>query len=175
MGLLSPLYTSLDVIFAPFFSLTPEVRTSMMLGIFFISLLVSFITTLATAKVVDQDEMKKIKKKINDFKEKISEARKAGDEKRVTKLTEKMTKLSLEQSKNAFKPMIYTMAPILLVFRWQGQYGPLQTFIIDNGNFLVSLPFSLPKFGTELGWLGWYIICSFMTSTVIRKMFKIQM
>jgi uncharacterized membrane protein (DUF106 family) len=175
MGALDPFYRVLDSVFAPIFNLTPEnERLSLLIGIFFVSAVIALITTIATAKAIDQDEMKETKKKLKDLKEKVDEARKKGDEKKMKKTSEKMMAVQMEQSKNAFKPMIYTFPPIIVVFQWLRQYGPLQTFILDN-NFLVSLPFTLPRYGDQLGWLGWYIVCSFMTSTVIRKVFKIQM
>jgi uncharacterized membrane protein (DUF106 family) len=34
---------------------------------------------------------------------------------------------------------------------------------------IVSLPFSLPFFGNDFGWLAWYIIVSFPLSFIFRK------
>jgi uncharacterized membrane protein (DUF106 family) len=176
MGMLDPFYGVLDIAFHPFFNLTSEnQRLSFMLGIFTVSILIALITTVVTARAIDQDEMKANKKKLKAFQDKISEARKKGDEKKMKKLTSEMMEIQGEVMKGSFKPMMYTFPPIILVFNWLRQYAPLQTFIIENGNYLISLPFTLPRFGTELGWLGWYIVCSFMTSTLIRKIFKLQM
>jgi uncharacterized membrane protein (DUF106 family) len=175
MGIFDPFYSILDTAFYPFFNLLPDQRVSYLVGIFFVSILIAFITTLVTSKVIDQDEMKANKATLKEFQEKLNKAREKGDEKKMKKLTNEMMGVQSDVMKGSFKPLMYTMLPIIIVFRWLGQYAPLQTFIIDNGNYLVSLPFSLPKFGTELGWLGWYIVCSFMTSTAIRKIFKVHM
>jgi uncharacterized membrane protein (DUF106 family) len=175
MGIFDPVFKVINPLFSPVFNLAPgNERLSFMLGIFFVSILIALITTVATLKVIDQDEMKANKKRLKQFQEKMNVARDKGDEKKLKKLTSEMMGVQSEVMKGSFKPMMYTMIPIIVVFRWLGQYGPLQKFILDNG-YLVSLPFTLPRFGTELGWLGWYIICSFMTSTVIRKVFKVHM
>ncbi len=176
VSVFDPFYGILDTLFFPAFnSIGSNQRGSYMVGIFFVSVLIAFITTAVTSKVIDQDEMKANKKVLKDIQEKVNAAREQGDEKKIKKLTGEMMGVQSEVMKGSFKPMMYTMIPIIVVFRWLHQYQPLQTFISENGGYLVSLPFTLPKFGTELGWLGWYIVCSFMTSTVIRKMFKIQM
>ncbi len=175
MGFFDPLYGILDGAFDPLFDLVPEdEKLSMMLGIFAVSILISLITTVVTAKVIDQEEMKSNRKRLKEIQKKMGEARDKGDEKKLKKITNEMMQVQSEVMKGSFKPMIYTFIPIIIVFRWLYQYDPLQTFISLN-NHLVSLPFTLPVFGRELGWLGWYIICSFMTSTVIRKMFNLHM
>jgi uncharacterized membrane protein (DUF106 family) len=174
MGIFDPFYTILDAVFQPFFSLIPyDERISFMVGIFIVSIFIAFITTFATARVIDQDEMKKNKKKLSAIKEKFEAATKAKDDKKAKKFQSEMMSVQGETMKNSIKPMMYTFPPIILVFQWLRQYGPLQTFIFEN-DFLVSLPFTLPKYGNQFGWLGWYIVCSFMTSTVLRKIFKIQ-
>ncbi len=175
MSLFDPFYGIFDTLFYPFFNLVPDPRVSYMVGVFFVSIIIALITTVATAKVVDQGEMKVNKATLKDFQEKITVAREKGDEKKMKKLTNEMMGVQSEVMKGSFKPLMYTMLPIIIVFRWLGHYWELQTFITDGSNYLISLPFSLPKYGTELGWLGWYIICSFMTSTAIRKIFKVQM
>jgi len=182
MSFFDPVYQILDRIFYPVFNLLPvNEKVSIMVGIFFVSALIAIITTAVTVKVIDQEEMKINKKKLKDFQKKMNEAREKGDEKKLKKITAEMMEIQGEVMRDSFKPMMYTMAPIILVFSWLRQYELLQTFILKN-SYLVSLPFNLPRLpfgwhpgGPVLGWLGWYIVCSFMTSTVVRKIFKIQM
>ncbi|MFQ5800776.1 MAG: DUF106 domain-containing protein [Candidatus Hydrothermarchaeales archaeon] len=175
MGIFDPFYSILDLTFHPMFNLASgNQKVSLMVGIFVVSILIALITTVVTARVIDQDEMKTNKKRLKEFQEKVNKAREKGDEKKLKKITAEMMQVQSAVMKSSFRPMIYTFVPIIIVFKWLAQYAPLQTFILEKG-YLISLPFTLPKFGTHLGWLGWYIICSFMTSTVIRKIFKIQM
>jgi uncharacterized membrane protein (DUF106 family) len=179
MGLFDPFFSIFDTIFYPVFNLLPDPRVSYMVGVFFVSIFIALITTLATSKFVDPEEMKSNKATLKAFQEKINKAREKGDEKKIKKFTNEMMGVQSEVMKGSFKPLMYTMPPIIIVFQWLHHYWDyywsLQTFITDVPNYLISLPFSLPKYGTELGWLGWYIICSFMTSTAIRKIFKVQM
>lgn len=175
MGVFDPFYGVLDKIFLPVFTLFPEnEKLSMMVGIFMVSVLIAFITTLVTSKVIDQDEMKFNKKRLKEFQEKLKTTREKGDEKKLKKIQSQMLEVQSEVMKGSFKPMIYTFIPIIIVFQWLGQYEALQTYI-NMYQHLVTLPFTLPIFGSELGWLGWYIICSFMSSTVIRKVFNLHM
>jgi uncharacterized membrane protein (DUF106 family) len=171
---LDPIYSILDLAFQPVFTLFPDdQKVSLMVGIFVVSILISLITTTVTAKVVDQEEMKANKKRFNEIKEKYEKAVQKGDDKKAKKIQSDMMGAQKELMSGSFKPMMYTFIPIILVFRWLYQYAPLQTFILEK-DYLISLPFALPKFGTQLGWLGWYIVCSLMTSTVIRKVFNLQ-
>ncbi|RMF89679.1 MAG: DUF106 domain-containing protein [Methanobacteriota archaeon] len=175
MAVFEPFYGILDTLFHPVFSLFPgDQKLSLMTGIFVVSIIISLITTVVTVKVIDQDEMKRNKKKLKTYQERFTEATKKGDEKRAKKIQSEMMQVQSQVMKSSFAPMLYTFVPIIIVFRWLYQYAPLQTFILEKG-YLVSLPFTLPRYGTELGWLGWYIICSLMTSTVIRKAFNLQM
>jgi len=179
MSMFDPFYSIFDTIFYPFFNILPDPRVSYMVGVFVVSIVIALITTVATSKFVDQEEMKANKAMLKAFQEKINKAREKGDEKKIKKFTNEMMSVQSEVMKGSFKPLMYTMPPIIVVFQWLHHYWELellsQTFITDGSNYLISLPFSLPKYGTELGWLGWYILCSFMTSTAIRKIFKVQM
>jgi uncharacterized membrane protein (DUF106 family) len=64
-------YSFLDLLFNPVFNISAEKKVSYMVGIFFVSALIAFITTLVTSKVIDQDEMKQNKKKLKEFQEKV--------------------------------------------------------------------------------------------------------
>ncbi len=182
MGLFDPVYQVLDLLFGFMFNFfADDLKLSLMTGIFIVSGLIALITTAVTAKVIDQNEIKKGKKRLKEFQDKINKAQEKKDEKKVKKLTSEMMQVQSEVMKNSIKPLMYTMVPIILVFSWMRQYAPLQNFILEK-SYLVLLPFNMPGLpfswhpgGPYLGWLGWYIVCSFMTSTLIRKMFKIQM
>jgi len=182
MSLFSPFYHLLDLLFQRFFNLLPgNEKLSLMLGIYFVSLVIAALTTAVTARVIDQEEMKHNKEMLKEFQERLRKAREKGDEKRMKKISEEMMEVQAEVMKNSFKPMLYTLIPIIVVFSWLRQYAPLQNFISDKG-YLVLLPFSMPRLpfgwhpgGPHLGWLGWYIVCSFMTSALARKIFKVHM
>lgn len=142
-------------------------------GIFLVSALVSGIISLITARVVDQTEMKALKSKMSKIQEKLREAQKEGDAKKVTKIQREMMENSSELWQKSMKPMLYTMIPILLIFTWLSEYNVLEAYVAQRG-YVVQLPFVMPWIGNKLGWLGWYVLSSFATSPLIRKLFKME-
>ncbi len=163
----SPFYGLMDLVFGPFFRLTSNMQQNNMIGVLVVSLFVSFIITVATAKLVDQELMKKYKKKIKKYQEEMSKLQKTGDTKKLKKVQGKMMGMQGEMMKLSFKPMIYTMLPIVVIFGWIPH-------IVPKDIVVVVLPFSIPKYGTTLGWLGWYIFCSLPMSTLLKKIMNIE-
>ena len=163
----SPFYGLMDIIFGPFFRLTSNTQQNNLIGVLIVSIFVSFLITLATAKLVDQELMKKYKKKLKGYQEQMKELQKKGETKKLQKVQSKMMSIQGEMMKGSFKPMIYTMIPIVVIFGWLGH-------IIPRDVIVIILPFSIPKYGNVLGWLGWYIFCSIPTSTLSRKIMNIE-
>jgi uncharacterized membrane protein (DUF106 family) len=163
----------MDLIFGIPFHLSGNDRFNVMFGVFVISTLVSAIIVIITSKVIDQKEMKELRSKMAKFQEKARAAQKKKDTKQLSKVNKEMMSLQSKMMSKSLKPMIYTMIPIILIFSWLSQYGYLKSFIELHG-YVVVLPFSLPIWGTKLKWLGWYILCSFATSPLIKKVFNIE-
>jgi len=157
----------MDIVFGPFFRLTSSTQQNNLIGVLVVSLFVSFVITVATAKLVDQKLMKKYKKKIKVYQDQMSDLQKNGDTKKVQKVQGKMMSMQGEMMKLSFKPMIYTMLPIVVIFGWLHHVIPREVMV-------VILPFSIPKYGTTLGWLGWYIFCSMPMSTLLKKIMNIE-
>lgn len=167
------IYTPLDPVLGIAFHLTANDTTNALIGVSFVSGLVSFIIMVITAKVVDQKAMKTLKEKMAKYQAKIKEAQTKNDTKRVSKISKDMMGLQSTMMSQSMKPMLYTMLPIILIFGWLRHYPYLQNFVEANG-YLVVLPFALPFFGAKLGWLGWYILCSFPASSLMRKALKMD-
>jgi uncharacterized membrane protein (DUF106 family) len=167
------MYTPLDSIFGIIFHLTTNNKFNMLFGVSVMSLLVSTIIMVITAKVTDQKEMKKLKEKMNKLQEKLKAAQKKNDTKQANKISKEMMAMQSTMMTSTMKPMLYTFVPIIIIFGWLRQYPDLQNFIEVQG-YLISLPFALPHWGSKLGWLGWYILCSFPASSLIRKILKMD-
>jgi len=167
------IYTPLDAVFGIPFHLTANNTFNALFGVFSISILISAIIMVITAKVMDQKEMKKLKEKLAKYQEKVKAAQKKNDTKQVNKISKEMMGLQTKMMSQSMKPMLYTMVPIIIIFGWLRQYPDLQNFVEVNG-YLVVLPFVLPVFGAKLGWLGWYILCSFPASSLMRKALKMD-
>ena len=114
-----------------------------------------------------------MKSKMQKFQEKSRQAKRKNDTKELNKLNQEMMGVQTKMMSNSFKPMLYTMVPIIIIFSWLGKYEYIKSFIETNG-YLVSLPFALPIWGSKLEWLGWYILCSFAISPLIKKVFNID-
>ena len=167
------MYTPLDPVFGILFNLSGDTKFNMLLGVSLMSLLVSIIIMLVTSKVTDQKQMKRMREKMKKQQEKMKAAQKKNDTKQVNKISKDMMTMQTQMMSNSMKPMLYTFVPIIIIFGWLRQYPPLQDFVVLQG-YLVALPFALPHWGSQLGWLGWYIMCSFPASSIIRKVLKMD-
>ncbi|WP_456372025.1 EMC3/TMCO1 family protein [Methanocaldococcus sp.] len=189
-------YNSLDAIFMPIIKVLPPA-----IAILVIAIIVSLIVNIATKLLVDQEKVAKLKKEIQEYQIKMKKM--AKNPEMLEKLQEEQQKymqMSAELMKMSFKPMIYTWLPIILIFiylRHVYGFGGVYMELHPNWNgVVVYLPIILSKIllinfwhwlgsliykggfkivsNTALGWLGWYILCSFATSTVLRKIFGIK-
>jgi uncharacterized membrane protein (DUF106 family) len=167
------MYTPLDPVFGILFHLTASDKLNMLVGVSFMSILVSTIIMVITSKVQDQKALGKLKKKMSKLQEKLKAAQKKNDTKQANKASKEMMTLQSTMMSQTMKPMLYTFIPIIIIFGWLRQYPDLQNFIEVQG-YLVNLPFALPHWGSQLGWLGWYILCSFPASSLIRKILKMD-
>jgi uncharacterized membrane protein (DUF106 family) len=165
--IISQIYSIMDSIFGFLFQLTGDEWMDPIVGIFFMSAFVSLIITLMTARFVDQKKMKVLKEKSKSYQEKMKEAQKKGNMKNMKKYQKEFSKMSMEMMSSSMRPMFFTFPPIILIFSWL-------RYLIPYEQVILSLPFSLPYWGNELGWLGWYIIVSFAMSPLLKKVFGIE-
>lgn len=176
-------YGALNTIFNPILAFDPN-PTNPALTVLIIAFIVSLITTIANKYLVDQDEMNEIQAKSKKLTSELREAQKKGDGKKIAELQARQTEMMQEQTammSNQFKPMLVTMVPIILIFFW------MRTSVISNlviilppsvywltltpfwhfiGGFMYGGKATIP-FG--IGWLLWYMICTFGMSQILRK------
>lgn len=128
------------------------------------SIMISIVSALLNKKLVNQDRMTEIKKKIKDFQTRYNEAKKSGDQNLIKKLEEEQKEvlgLTKEMMSNSFKPLLYTFLPfMILLYFLSSAYGSL-------GNIM-----TLPIFNWELNWLWWYILVSVATAIVFELIYK---
>ncbi|MEO2116855.1 MAG: EMC3/TMCO1 family protein [Methanocaldococcus sp.] len=189
-------YNTLDAIFMPIIKVLHPA-----LAILIIAIIVSLIINIATKLLVDQKRVAELKKEIQEFQVKFKKMSKNPE--MLEKLQEeqqRIMQLNAELMKMSFKPMIYTWLPIILIFIYlrhvYGFGGVYQELNPGWNGVVVHLPIILSKIlfvnfwhwlgsifykggfkivsDTALGWLGWYILCSFATSTVLRKILGIK-
>ena len=189
-------YNTLDAIFMPIIKVLHPA-----LAILIIAIIVSLIINITTKLLVDQERVAELKREIKEYQAKLKKA--SRDPEMLKKLQEEQQKymqINAELMRMSFKPMIYTWLPIILIFIYlrhvYGFGGIYQELIPGWNGVVVYLPIILSKIllidfwhglgsilykggfkivsDTALGWLGWYILCSFATSTVLRKVLGIK-
>lgn len=100
----------LDPVFSPLLSLDP------VLGILVISIVITLISTLAYKYLTDQDKLRRLKKDMKKYQEKIKKLRNQPD--KMMKVQQEMMGKNMELMKQSFKPTLYTLIPILIIFGW---------------------------------------------------------
>ncbi|MBU6998781.1 MAG: DUF106 domain-containing protein [Theionarchaea archaeon] len=134
-------------------------------AVFIVSILVGVFSVGAQYFLVDQDKLKTIRKEMSDYQSRMLQAQKTGNKKELRKLEARGKKVKEQQAEMTgmtMKPMMITLVPIMVFFGWVRSQPAAASLVID-------LPFTLPYFGSTLGWLGWYFLCSFFFSTAFRK------
>jgi len=183
---LEVIFDGLNWIFNPIFALDP-MSNNPMLTVFLIATIIAFITTLANKLLVDQDAMEASKKEMKEFQEKMKEAQMSGDAKALAKAQAMQKDVMAKQGdmmKNSFKPLIVTMLPIMLMFWWMIQpSNPINGILVQLPQFvyyILLVPLWQSVFGMfyggggssipfVAGWLGWYIMCTFAMTQILRK------
>jgi uncharacterized membrane protein (DUF106 family) len=177
------IYQALNTIFNPILALDPN-PANPALTVLIIAFIVSLITTIANKYLVDQDELNAQQAEMKEFNARLRDAQKRGDGKEVAKLQAEQAELMKNQTAmmtNQFKPMIVTFVPIILIFFWMRSSAihdlviilpktvywviltPVWHFI---GSFLYGGKATIPY---GIGWLLWYMICTFGMSQILRK------
>lgn len=114
----------LDPLFNPLFLWL--LNKSPFLGIVVLSLLITFLVTLAYKLLTDQKMMKGLKDKQKEFQKKMKELR--SEPEKMMQVQKEAMATNLEYMKRSLKPTIITLLPILLVFGWMAghlMYEPI--------------------------------------------------
>ena len=173
----------LNSIFNPILAMDPN-PANPALTVLIIAFIVSLITTIANKYLVDQEEMEAIQKRNKEFQKELRDAQKRGDGKKVSELQAKQSEMMADQSKmmsNSMKPMFVTFVPIILIFFWMRTSAIHNLVIIlPRTVYWVTLTPLWHAIGSVIyggkatipygiGWLLWYMICTFGLSQIIRK------
>lgn len=148
----------LSGVFAPLLGMNPVI------GLFIFAAFISFVLTLPYKFLLDQKKVRELKEKTKEIQKQIKEAQKT-DQKKANELLTEMLALSNKQMLSNFKPMLPGMMLVVILLPWLASAfaGPI-----------VILPFSLPIFGNDFGWLMWYLLASIPLTYIFRKMLGVQ-
>jgi len=183
VGIQDAVFGALNAVFNPILSIDPN-PTNPALTVLIIAFIVSLITTIANKYLVDQDELNEQQAKMNEFRSKLREAQKKGDGKEIAKLQAQQAEMMGDQTAmmtNQFKPMIVTFVPIILIFFWMRSSAIHNLVVIlpstvywvtltplwhASGSVVYGGKATIPY---GIGWLLWYMICTFGMSQILRK------
>ena len=114
------------------------------------SVIVTFISTLAHKWLTNQEHMKNLKKRQKEIQKELKECK---DECVMKELNAEMLKMTGVMMKASFKPMFVTIIPFLLLFAWlRGIYVPIM------GN----------------SWIWYYLGFSIVASMILRKVMDVN-
>ena len=148
----------LSTVFGPLLALPPAIGEGLMAAM--ITLIISFFYKY----MVNQVSLRELKVQMKTLQAKANEQQKNNPDDAKKTISEVM-KLSNKQMMMNFKPMFPTMLLALLLLPWMASVwtGPI-----------VILPFNLPYFGSDFGWLMWYMLLSMPLSQLFRKTLGVE-
>jgi len=132
-----------------------------------ISLLISSVNRLLT----NPEKTKEWKREVTEWNTALRKARRDGDKKTIERLMKKQKQILQLQSKmmwQSMKVMMLFFVPIMII--WQilgGFYGPIPIAYFPGVGPIISLPL----LGNIFSLFWWYMLCSFLFSTVFSHLF----
>ena len=125
------------------------------LGMILFSALISFFIIIIQKYTTDQETLREIKKEQKRLNEEAKKHK--HDQEKFMQLQSESAKKAFEMFPLTMRPLMYTSIPIILFFRWFGDY-------------FVANPIKIFGF---LGWFWAYLIFSIIFTTIFRKVFKV--
>jgi len=132
---------------------------------FIFSAVITFIITIIYKFLANQNEIRQLKANLKEKQAQIKELQKTNPQEANKMLNEVMT-LSSKQMRINMKPMLLTLVVVGITLPWLGQAFP---------GVVVKLPFTLPYFENDFGWLAWYIIVSIPLGAYFRKLLRVEL
>lgn len=124
-----------------------------------------FISSLIYKFLLDHEKLKEIKTKQKEKQDRLKEIQKTNPEE-ANQVMNEMLKLSQKQMKMTMKPMIVSLVIFIIVLPVMPNLFP---------GTVVNLPFTLPYFGSDFGWMGWYFILSLPLNSIFRKILGVEL
>jgi|SRR3989344_374609 len=125
-----------------------------LIGLLFISLILTLIISFSYKFLTDQKELKSQKDIIQKLQKEIKSLK--DDPKKMMEKQKEIMDINLKMMKHNIKPMLITFIPLLIIFGWLKEtYGPI-------GNLIFGM-----------SWFWVYLISAILFSIIIRKVLKI--
>lgn len=131
-----------------------------------IAFIIAIISQVMRAKFIDQKKQKTDQKRIKEIQQNMNELMKKTDEKSKKELEEiqaEYLNITKEMMQGNMKYMLFSF-PVFIIAMY---------FIKESYNgIIIPLPFELPLFGPDVGWLGWYILMALISSIILSIIMK---
>jgi len=125
------------------------------ISLVFISIVVTFLTSLVYKYATNQSRLKELKQIQKDCRIKLNDAK--GNPEKMMEIQNKMMECSTEMMKHSFKPMLITMIPLFIVLALIGStFSPL-----IPGHWLFPV------------WTWYYLVCGIVANMIFRKFLNI--
>ncbi|MDI6846564.1 MAG: EMC3/TMCO1 family protein [Candidatus Bathyarchaeia archaeon] len=139
--------------------------------IFLLAATISLLTSLVNRLLTNPEKSKAWRKEIAEYNAELRKAQRSGDKKRIEKLMKKQKYILQLQSKmmwQSIKVTLIIIAPLLIM--WQilgGSYGPIPIAYFPGVGSILPLPL----LGNMTSLLWWYMLCSFLFSSIFSHLF----
>jgi uncharacterized membrane protein (DUF106 family) len=124
-----------------------------------------FVISIIYRVLINQNEVRELKTNLKEKQAKMKELQKTNPKEANDLLTSSMV-LSRHQLVLSMKPMLLTLIIVSIILPWMAHAFP---------GIIVKLPFYLPYFEDDFGWLAWYIIISIPLGQVFRKLVGVEL
>ena len=128
---------------------------SKMWGLVIVTASLSLVMTVIQKYGTDQETLKEIKKEQKEIQKEIKKYK--DNPEKILELNKKQFAVMPDMMKITMRPLLYTMLPFILLFRWFNDYFSVVDF----------------KFLGFLSWFWIYFIGSIIFSQVFRKILKV--
>jgi len=145
----------MTVALSPLFTLDP------LIAVFIFSVFLTGIITLINRFAVNRKLMKEIKTKMTEIRENLTKAQKEGNKEDTNKFLNEYMQTNSQMMKQNFKSLAISIVLVFLFLPVLSSHY--------KGVVVATLPFSLPKIGSSMGWLLWYFLVSLTISWVMKK------
>ena len=133
-------------------TITDLIQNNPRIAIIILAFMVTLFITIVTHFMVDKKRMKEIKEKQKALRAEIKKFR--DNPAKMMELNKQMMEDMPEQLKHSFKPMLVTIIPLLILFKW------------------LRATFAITAIAGT--WFWWYIGFSILFSMILRKVMGLQ-
>jgi len=129
---------------------------NIMIGMFAIIILINLIMTLVQKYGTDQETLRQMKKEQKELQEEMKKYKDHPE--KMLEFQKKQLEIIPKTFDLTMKPLLYTIIPFILFFKWFGDY-----FILN--------PY---KYFGFMNWIFFYILASIFISSFLRKLMKVH-